>query len=94
MASEMQCITTPSYSDPSAYQVSTLPRPVVSEATDVVIKVYAASINPIDVKKAAGILKLAMKDEYAEPRDDNVCHIPIHVVLGFHIKSALTAQAL
>lgn len=94
MASEMQCITTPFYSDPSAYQLSTLPRPVVSEARDVVIKVHAASINPIDVKKAAGILKLAMKDEYAEPQDYNIGQPLIGVILGFHIKSALTAPVL
>lgn len=59
----MLSITTPSHSDPSKYQLSTLPQPTVSEATDVVIKVYAASINPVDVKKAAGVFKLALKDE-------------------------------
>jgi len=28
----------------------------------VLIKVHAAGINPIDVKKASGVLKLALKD--------------------------------
>jgi NADPH:quinone reductase-like Zn-dependent oxidoreductase len=65
MASEMLSITTPSYLDPSGYQLSTLPRPIVSEPTEVVIQVYAASINPIDLKLAAGLLKLAVNDECA-----------------------------
>ena len=51
---EMLSIATPAYSDPSRYQLVKLPRPTVSEPTDVVIKVHAASINPIDVKLAAG----------------------------------------
>lgn len=63
MASSMICITAPAYVDPGGYQLSELPRPVVTEPTDVVIQVHAASINPIDVKKAAGMLKLAVQDE-------------------------------
>lgn len=60
---EMLCIATPAYSDPSKYQLSTLPRPTVTRPTDVLIKVHAASINPIDVKLASGMLKMAVKDE-------------------------------
>ncbi len=59
----MTCVIAPSYTDPSGYQLAELPRPVVTEPTDVVIRVHAASINPIDVKKAAGVLKLAVHDE-------------------------------
>lgn len=59
----MTCVTAPSYTDPSGYQFSELPRPVVTESTDVVIRVHAASVNPIDVKKASGILRWAVKDE-------------------------------
>ncbi|KAI9933204.1 hypothetical protein MW887_007676 [Aspergillus wentii] len=51
-----------SYSEPSAYRVSELPQPRLIDTKDVIIKVYAASINPIDVKRAAGALKLAVKD--------------------------------
>lgn len=65
MASEMLSINVPSFTDPSKYQLSTLPRPVVSEPTDVVIQVHAASINPIDVKKASGIFKAGLPEEYA-----------------------------
>lgn len=51
-----------SYSPPSGYQVSDLPVPEISDPKDVLIKVHAASINPIDVKKASGMLKMALKD--------------------------------
>ncbi|KAM5386592.1 hypothetical protein ACJZ2D_000555 [Fusarium nematophilum] len=64
MASEMLSVTAPYFTDPSAYQTSTLPRPVVAEATDVVFRVHAASINPVDVKKAAGVFKLAVKEGF------------------------------
>ena len=50
------------YSSPSEYQVSELPKPELSDPNDVLIKVHAAGINPIDVKKASGVLKLALKD--------------------------------
>jgi NADPH:quinone reductase-like Zn-dependent oxidoreductase len=36
---------------------------MVDADTDVVIKVHAASINPVDTKKAGGILKMAVKDK-------------------------------
>ncbi|KAK2603289.1 hypothetical protein N8I77_009755 [Diaporthe amygdali] len=60
----MLAITAPSYVDPSGYQLSTLARPVVSDRTDVLFRVRAASINPVDVKKAAGAFKLAVKDSF------------------------------
>ena len=59
----MLSVVTPRYSDPSAYQLSSVSRPKITDETDVIIHVHAASINPIDVKKAAGALKLALKDE-------------------------------
>lgn len=64
MASEMLSINATSFTDPSKYQLSTLPRPVVSEPTDVVIQVHAASVNPIDVKKASGVFKAGLPEEY------------------------------
>lgn len=60
----MLSITTPSFSDPSAYQLSTLAKPTATNPTDVVIKVHSASVNPIDVKKASGALKLALSEEF------------------------------
>lgn len=51
-----------SYSKPSEYQVSDLPMPQLDAPGDVIVRVHAASINPIDVKRADGALKLAVKD--------------------------------
>ncbi|KIW36912.1 uncharacterized protein PV06_10816 [Exophiala oligosperma] len=64
MASSMTCVIAPTFTDPWGYQLSQLPIPSITEPKDVVIRVYAASVNPIDVKKAAGALKLAVKDEF------------------------------
>jgi NADPH:quinone reductase-like Zn-dependent oxidoreductase len=35
---------------------------------ELLIKVHAASINPVDVKLAAGLFKLVLTDEYVLPR--------------------------
>lgn len=51
-----------SYSKPSEYQVSDLAKPQLDEPRDVIVRVHAASINPIDVKRADGALKLALED--------------------------------
>ncbi|KAK1634892.1 chaperonin 10-like protein [Colletotrichum phormii] len=64
MTSSMLAVTAPSYCEPSAYELSTIPQPVVTEPTDVVFRVHAASINPVDVKKAAGVFKLAVKETF------------------------------
>ncbi|KAJ0270799.1 hypothetical protein COL940_011430 [Colletotrichum noveboracense] len=66
MASSMLAITAPNYTNPSGYQLSTIPQPVISDPTDVLFRVHAASINPVDVKKAAGIFKLAVKERFVE----------------------------
>ncbi|KGO71314.1 Alcohol dehydrogenase superfamily, zinc-type [Penicillium italicum] len=60
----MLSLNIPSYSKPSGYQLSELAKPEISDPKDVIIKVHAASINPIDVKKADGMLKLAVKDTF------------------------------
>lgn len=64
-ANDMLCVAAPSYTDPSRYELVRLPLPAVSTPTDVQIAIHAASINPIDVKKASGVFKVMMKDEYA-----------------------------
>ncbi|KAG0154344.1 hypothetical protein PDIDSM_1724 [Penicillium digitatum] len=60
----MLSLSIPSYSKPSGYQLSELAKPEISDPKDVIIRVHAASINPIDVKKADGLLKFAMKDTF------------------------------
>ncbi|KAL6831856.1 GroES-like protein [Trichoderma camerunense] len=64
MAEEMFAVTAPAYTDPSRYELSRVPQPTVTEDTDVVIKIHAASINPVDVKKAAGVFKVAVRDSF------------------------------
>ncbi|KAJ5112133.1 hypothetical protein N7532_000178 [Penicillium argentinense] len=60
----MLSLSIPSYTQPSGYQLSELPNPKLGDAKDVIVKVHAASINPIDVKKASGALKMAIKDAF------------------------------
>ncbi|UNI18480.1 hypothetical protein JDV02_004747 [Purpureocillium takamizusanense] len=64
MAAEMLAVTAPTYTDPSRYELSTVPRPTVTEETDVLIRVHAASINPVDVKKADGVFKIAVQEQF------------------------------
>jgi NADPH:quinone reductase-like Zn-dependent oxidoreductase len=54
----MQSLTSPSYTSPANYTLSILSTPSISSPDDVLIKVHAASINPIDVKKAAGLTRM------------------------------------
>ena len=62
MTMEMLSVTAPTYTDPSRYELSTVPRPTITEKTDVIIQVHAASVNPVDVKKADGVFKMAVKE--------------------------------
>lgn len=90
----MQCIVAPSYTDPSRYELGRLPIPNISEPSDVQIEIHAASINPIDVKKASGALKIALKDEYGITSDSLSFGIALTTdVSGFPIKSATTVPA-
>lgn len=59
----MQSVGITGFSDPSGYKLLSLPKPEVSDPKDVVVQVHAASINPIDVKKAAGAMKMVLKDK-------------------------------
>ena len=47
---------------PDQYELGEVPSLTVERPTDILIKVHAASINPIDVKKAAGATKAVLKD--------------------------------
>ncbi|KAL2843277.1 chaperonin 10-like protein [Aspergillus pseudodeflectus] len=53
-----------SHGKPSEYQLLEFPRPEIRDPTDVLIKVHAASVNPVDLKKADGIFKMALKDSF------------------------------
>lgn len=47
----MLSINIPAYSKPSGYQLSELPKPEIQDPKDVLIKVHAASVNPVDDAK-------------------------------------------
>jgi NADPH:quinone reductase-like Zn-dependent oxidoreductase len=53
----MRSLAIEEYCKPDDYQILSLPIPKVSAPDDVLIKVHAASINPIDVKIASGVAK-------------------------------------
>lgn len=63
----MHSINISKYTTPENYELGELPAPTVEDPKDVVIKVHAASVNPIDVKKASGVTKMVLKDEYVGP---------------------------
>ncbi|KAG9236464.1 chaperonin 10-like protein [Amylocarpus encephaloides] len=54
----MRAVALSKYCEPSEYELATLPVPGISEPDEVLIKVKAASVNPIDVKLASKIGKL------------------------------------
>lgn len=58
----MRAIALAAYGKPSQYDIATLPTPQVTKDDEVLIKVHAASINPIDVKFASGVAKMLKKD--------------------------------
>jgi len=55
------------YGAPSTYTFGTRPKPVISKPNHVVIKVHAASLNPIDYRQSCGDMKVAMSEQYVYP---------------------------
>lgn len=54
-------LTAPSYGLPSSYVVSERPTPTIFSPKDVLVKVHSGSINPIDVVRVKGDLKIIQK---------------------------------
>ncbi|KAK9240250.1 chaperonin 10-like protein [Lipomyces kononenkoae] len=54
----IKAVTFNTYTKPSGYVLADLPKPAIERPEDVLIKVHAASINPVDVKRAFGILRI------------------------------------
>jgi NADPH:quinone reductase-like Zn-dependent oxidoreductase len=50
----MRALAISEYCMPSQYDLATLPIPKVTQPDDILIKVEAASFNPIDIKMASG----------------------------------------
>lgn len=59
----MQAIAISNFSDPSGYELMSLRRPTIQKPDEIIIKVHSASVNPVDLKKANGIFKLAIPEE-------------------------------
>ncbi len=60
----MRALALAAFGKPSTYDVAQLPTPKISNPGEVLIRVKAASINPIDVKLAAGLAKMFRKTTY------------------------------
>ncbi|OQE12843.1 hypothetical protein PENFLA_c061G09408 [Penicillium flavigenum] len=60
----MLSINIPKHTTPDQYELGEVPALAVEQPTDILIKVHAASINPIDVKKASGATKMVLKDSF------------------------------
>lgn len=58
LPSTMKALAIEKYCKPDEYQILDLPVPKVTGPDDVLIKVHASSINPVDVKVASGIAKM------------------------------------
>jgi len=57
------CFSADAYGGPEALTVQTIPKPSIN-AQEVLIKVYACALNPIDKARLAGGLKLLLPEEY------------------------------
>lgn len=57
----MRALAIPSFGKPSTYGLASVPTPQITQPDEVLIKIHAASVNPIDIKVAEGALKIAYK---------------------------------
>jgi NADPH:quinone reductase-like Zn-dependent oxidoreductase len=57
----MRALALSKYCKPNEYQVATIPTPQISKPDELLIRVHAASVNPLDVKLASGIGKFMEK---------------------------------
>lgn len=60
--SSMQALALEAYGTPSSYNIATLSVPKITAPDQILIKVHSASINPVDVKMAAGTTKFMVAD--------------------------------
>ena len=58
ISGSMRALALAKYCKPSGFNIATVPTPTISEPDEVLIKVYSASVNPVDVKLASGFGKM------------------------------------
>lgn len=59
----MRAINVSRYTEPSGYEYANVPRPTIVNGRDIIIQVRAASINPLDAKRANGFMKPLTKEK-------------------------------
>jgi NADPH:quinone reductase-like Zn-dependent oxidoreductase len=65
MQPKMRAVTVERYGGIEAMQMNnTLPRPTEPGPTEVIVRVYAAAINPVDVSRREGKLKALLHDSF------------------------------
>jgi len=60
----MRSLAIQNYCKPESYEIMSVDDPRIEDSGDLLIKVHAASINPIDVKLASGLVKMVQTDMY------------------------------
>lgn len=63
--STMRAIALAKHCNPKDYAVATIPTPQITKPDEVLIRVQAASVNPIDVKLAGSFGKMIVKPKFA-----------------------------
>lgn len=63
MPATMRQLVYPTYTSPDKFKFRTIAKPEISGPTEVIVKVYAASVNPVDVKRASGMMKFVIFDK-------------------------------
>ena len=63
-SASMLAVVAREFTKPDGYDLATVLRPTVMNDDDVVIKIHAASVNPVDVKKADGVFKAVLTEQY------------------------------
>lgn len=59
----MQALIFNRYCKPDEYEILQLPVPEIKSPDDILIKVHAVSINPVDVKMASGAAKIMVSTQ-------------------------------
>jgi NADPH:quinone reductase-like Zn-dependent oxidoreductase len=60
---KMRAVVLQKYCKPADYSIAEIPVPKITKDDEVLIKVYATSINPVDVKMANGLAKMLKSDK-------------------------------